>query len=100
MFKKNNIQKPLTGPTEASMDDFWRMIWEHNTATIVMLTSLLENGKVGKENISAMIVTNCISICSSNVIVTGHYVTAAMTLYVINFFISLTPVNRYNMECM
>ncbi|XP_065918770.1 tyrosine-protein phosphatase non-receptor type 5-like [Dysidea avara] len=34
------------GPTEASMDDFWRMIWEHNTATIVMLTSLLENGKL------------------------------------------------------
>jgi len=40
--------KFLTGPTEASMDDFWRMIWEHNTTTIVMLTGLLENGKVGR----------------------------------------------------
>ena len=27
--------------------DFWRMVWEHRPATIVMLTKQIEGGKVG-----------------------------------------------------
>ncbi|XP_073958823.1 protein tyrosine phosphatase 69D [Choristoneura fumiferana] len=34
------------GPTEATVNDFWRMIWEHGLELIVMLTNLEEYSKV------------------------------------------------------
>ena len=37
----------LKGPTQETLTDFWRMIWQENCATIVMLTNLAEAGKVG-----------------------------------------------------
>ena len=37
----------LKGPTQKTLNDFWRMIWQENCATIVMLTNLVEMGKVG-----------------------------------------------------
>ena len=36
----------LKGPTQETLNDFWRMIWQENCATIVMLTNLVEVGKV------------------------------------------------------
>ncbi len=33
------------GPTDNSVEDFWRMIWEQQSPTIVMLTKIFE-GKV------------------------------------------------------
>uniref|UniRef100_A0A914XWI7 protein-tyrosine-phosphatase n=1 Tax=Panagrolaimus superbus TaxID=310955 RepID=A0A914XWI7_9BILA len=32
-------------PTELTINDFWRMIWEKNSCIIVMLTKLRENGR-------------------------------------------------------
>ena len=34
------------GPVPDSVPDFWRMVWEQGTATIVMLTNLEEKGRV------------------------------------------------------
>nr|XP_022307738.1 uncharacterized protein LOC111113741 [Crassostrea virginica] len=34
------------GPTENSVNDFWRMVWQQNVSEIVMLTNLMEGEKI------------------------------------------------------
>lgn len=35
------------GPLPGTVDEFWRMIWEKNVHTLVMLTKCNESGRVG-----------------------------------------------------
>jgi len=34
------------GPLADTVDDLWRMLWEHNSTIVVMLTKLKEMGRV------------------------------------------------------
>ncbi|XP_067028665.1 receptor-type tyrosine-protein phosphatase delta-like isoform X2 [Acropora muricata] len=45
-YRKENAYIATQGPLEDTIDDFWRMIWEFKTFTIVMLTELEERGRV------------------------------------------------------
>ena len=35
-----------TGPVDVSVERFWRMVWEYETPTILMLTQCTEAAKV------------------------------------------------------
>ncbi|XP_069969954.1 receptor-type tyrosine-protein phosphatase F [Penaeus vannamei] len=49
-FIKDHAGRPgfvaTQGPTEDTLDDFWRLVWEQKVYTVVMLTSLMEKGKL------------------------------------------------------
>ena len=45
-YKMKRAYIATQGPLPCTFDDFWRMVWEQNCYTIVMLTQLVERGRV------------------------------------------------------
>ncbi|KAM3619127.1 uncharacterized protein V6R79_003378 [Siganus canaliculatus] len=45
-YRKPNAYIATQGPLQETMSDFWRMVWEQRTCTIVMMTRLEEKSQV------------------------------------------------------
>ena len=43
---KNKAYIATQGPIAETVGDFWRLVWEENVRTIIMLTNVQEKGKV------------------------------------------------------
>ena len=65
-YRKQNAYIATQGPLPETFADFWRMVWEQRSATVVMLTRLEERGRIkcdqywpsrGTDNYGVMSVT-------------------------------------------
>lgn len=45
-FAEYYLEFFLTGPVHETVYDFWRMIWQEQSACVVMVTNLVEVGRV------------------------------------------------------
>ena len=45
-YRQNNAYITTQGPLENTVNDFWKMIWEMKSKTIVMLCELIEEKEV------------------------------------------------------
>ena len=55
------------GPLSGTIEDFWRLVWEQRCSTIVMLSHLVEGGKVSS-SITEIMSHSCYIVCNKNII--------------------------------
>jgi netrin-G3 ligand len=47
-YRKQNAYIATQGPLPETFGDFWRMVWEQRSTTVVMMTKLEERSRVGR----------------------------------------------------
>lgn len=50
IFEVNDICSLFAGPKDNTVSEFWRMLWEQNVPIIVMVTNVMEGGRVREIN--------------------------------------------------
>ena len=53
-YRQNNAFMTTQGPLENTVEDLWRMVWEMNSHTIVMLCGLREDNQVRDAQVQSM----------------------------------------------
>lgn len=48
-YRKQNAYIATQGPLSETFGDFWRMVWEQRTASVVMMTRLEEKSRVSRQ---------------------------------------------------
>lgn len=57
-YRKQNAYIATQGPLPETFGDFWRMVWEQRSATVVMMTRLEEKSRVSPHDYFAAL--NCV----------------------------------------
>lgn len=50
LYRQQKAYIATQGPLAETTEDYWRMLWEHNSTIVVMLTKLREMGRVRHPN--------------------------------------------------
>ena len=70
-YKQRYAYIATQGPLENTVEDFWRMMWEHQCSCIVMLCNLEEDGMVWLEKIHKI----------NNYVHSGYFLLVAVCQY-------------------
>ena len=94
-YWKENEYIASQGPLTTTEDDFWRMVWEQNSRLIIMLTKLVENGKVRLPlphvrlpfylHLSVCL-SFCLSHCLSTIVYLSVHLSACLSSRLYNIF--------------